>query len=111
MSKLENAMDNLMDVFNYYATRDGDKFSLSRSELKGLLRGELCHYLEASRDPRMVDEIMCDLDKNMDGKVNFEEFVGLVTRLTVASCGYFDGYTPQISTCGNTPKISTCGYK
>lgn len=46
MSKLESAMDTLIDVFQYYSSKDGNKFQLSRIELRNLLRGELSGYLE-----------------------------------------------------------------
>lgn len=46
MSKLETAMDSLIEVFQYYSSKEGDKFLLSRGELRNLLRGELSHYLQ-----------------------------------------------------------------
>ncbi|KAG8009784.1 hypothetical protein GBF38_013816 [Nibea albiflora] len=102
MSKLETAMDTIIDVFKYYSSKEGDKFKLSRLELKNLLRGELNSYLQTSRDRTKVDEIMLDLDSNLDGTVSFEEFVSLVTQLTVHSSGFFQGYTPcyQVPRCG-----------
>ena len=46
MSKLETAMDTIVDVFQYYSSTEGDKFKLSRRELKNLLQGELSSYLQ-----------------------------------------------------------------
>lgn len=46
MSKLESAMDTLIDVFEYHSSKDGNKFQLSRIELRNLLGGELSGYLE-----------------------------------------------------------------
>lgn len=46
MSKLETAMDTLVEVFQYYSSKEGDKFLLSRGELRNLLRGELSNYLQ-----------------------------------------------------------------
>ncbi|KAM9353611.1 protein S100-A1-like [Symphorus nematophorus] len=100
MSKLESAMDTLVDVFQYYSSKEGDKFLLNRVELKNLLRGELTQYLQASRDHKRVEEIMADLDTNLDGKVSFEEFVAMVTELTVCSTPFFTGYTPVVIQCG-----------
>ncbi|XP_073340797.1 protein S100-A1 [Pagrus major] len=100
MSKLETAMDTIVDVFQYYSSNEGDKFKLNRKELKNLLRGELSHYLQASRDPQRVEAIMSDLDMDMDGSVSFEEFVAMVTELTVCSTGFFQGYTPVVIKCG-----------
>uniref|UniRef100_A0A3Q4AHZ4 EF-hand domain-containing protein n=1 Tax=Mola mola TaxID=94237 RepID=A0A3Q4AHZ4_MOLML len=66
----------------FHVRCSGNKFQLNRAELRNLLGGELSHYLEASRDPRRVQEIISDLDKNLDGTMDFEEFVAMVTQLT-----------------------------
>ncbi|XP_035533244.1 protein S100-A1-like [Morone saxatilis] len=100
MSKLESAMETLIEVFKYHSSKDCNKFMLSKGELKNLLRGELNQYLEASKDPAKVNEIMCELDKNKDCAVSFEEFLVLVTKLTVCGAGFFQDYcTPVIITC------------
>lgn len=57
--------------------------------------------IQASRDPRRVEEIMADLDKNLDGSVSFEEFIAMVTHLTVCSTIFFQDYTPVIIQCGS----------
>lgn len=56
---------------------------------------------QVSRDPTRVEEIMADLDKNLDGRVSFEEFVAMVTHLTVCSTSFFKGYTPVVIQCGS----------
>ncbi|CAJ0954186.1 unnamed protein product [Ranitomeya imitator] len=45
-SQLEVAMETLINVFHTYSAREGDKFKLSRRELKDLLQNELGEYLE-----------------------------------------------------------------
>lgn len=40
----------------------------------------------------VVDKIMKDLDENMDGEVDFQEFVVLVAALTVACNEFFIDY-------------------
>ncbi|XP_077111054.1 uncharacterized protein LOC143766920 isoform X3 [Ranitomeya variabilis] len=47
-SQLEVAMETLINVFHTYSAREGDKFKLSRRELKDLLQNELGEYLETS---------------------------------------------------------------
>ncbi|XP_030250370.1 protein S100-A1 [Sparus aurata] len=101
MSKLETAMDTIVNVFQYYSSNEGDKFKLNRRELKNLLQGELSSYLQVHRDPQRVEAIMSDLDMNMDGSVSFEEFVAMVTELTVCSSSFFQDYTtPVVIKCG-----------
>ncbi|CAF90805.1 unnamed protein product, partial [Tetraodon nigroviridis] len=88
-SKLQSAMENLILVFHTYSGKEGDKYKLSKHELKNLLRGELGDILPASRDQIMVDNIMRDLDENRDGEVDFQEFVVMVAGLTVVCNEFF----------------------
>ena len=47
-SKLENAMEGLITVFHSYSSKEGDKYKLSKAELKSLLQGELGDFLAVS---------------------------------------------------------------
>uniref|UniRef100_A0A8C2Z1W7 Protein S100 n=1 Tax=Cyclopterus lumpus TaxID=8103 RepID=A0A8C2Z1W7_CYCLU len=90
-SQLQTAMEGLIEVFHSYSGKEGDKYKLSKLELKSLLQGELADFLAASKDPRVVDKIFADLDENKDGEVDFQEFVVLVAALTVACNEFFIG--------------------
>ncbi|MGH0187181.1 UNVERIFIED_CONTAM: hypothetical protein FKN15_023885 [Acipenser sinensis] len=90
VSELERAMESLIKVFHAYSGKEGDKYKLSKVEMKSLLQGELCCFLSASKDPNVVDQIMRDLDENKDGEVDFQEFVVLVASLTVACNDFFE---------------------
>ncbi|XP_073466521.1 protein S100-A1-like [Aquarana catesbeiana] len=85
MSKLEKAMDTLINVFHTYVQK------LCKRELKDLLQNELGEYLEEQKDATSVDRILKELDKNGDGEVDFQEFVKevLVASLTVACNTFF----------------------
>lgn len=48
VSKLEDAMEGLIKVFHTYSSKEGDKYKLSKSELKSLLQGELGDFLAVS---------------------------------------------------------------
>jgi len=48
VSKLENAMEGLINVFHTYSSKEGDKYKLSKAELKSLLQGELSDFLAVS---------------------------------------------------------------
>ncbi|XP_018534235.1 protein S100-A1 [Lates calcarifer] len=97
-SQLETAMDTLIEVFQCYSSREGDRFKLNFVELRSLLRLEL--NLEGSWNSGYVEMIMADLDKNKDRNVSFEEFVVLLTHLTVRSRPFFQDYEPVIIQCG-----------
>ncbi|XP_028836281.1 protein S100-A1 [Denticeps clupeoides] len=88
-SKLESAMEGLIKVFHTYSSKEGDKYKLSKVEMKSLLQEELSDFLAASKDPMVVEKIMHDLDENHDGEVDFQEFVVLVAALTVACNEFF----------------------
>ncbi|XP_054477541.1 protein S100-A1 [Anoplopoma fimbria] len=88
-SQLQTAMEGLIAVFHCYSGKEGDKYKLSKAELKNLLQGELKEFLAGSKDPNVVEKIMGDLDENQDGQVDFQEFVVLVAALTVACNEFF----------------------
>lgn len=48
VSQLESAMEGLIKVFHKYSSKEGDKYKLSKAELKSLLQGELSDFLAVS---------------------------------------------------------------
>ncbi|XP_064260746.1 protein S100-Z isoform X1 [Passer domesticus] len=87
---LEDAMDTLIRIFHHYSGKEGDRYKLSKGELKELLTSELTDFLSGQKDPFLVDKIMNDLDSNKDNEVDFNEFVILVAALTVACNDFFE---------------------
>ncbi|CAN0337301.1 unnamed protein product [Bubo scandiacus] len=87
---LEDAMDTLIRIFHHYSGKEGDRYKLSKGELKELLTSELTDFLSGQKDPLLVDKIMKDLDSNKDNEVDFNEFVILVAALTVACNDFFE---------------------
>ncbi|XP_040435957.1 protein S100-Z [Falco naumanni] len=87
---LEDAMDTLIRIFHHYSGKEGDRYKLSKGELKELLTRELTDFLSGQKDPLLVDKIMKDLDSNEDNEVDFNEFVILVAALTVACNDFFE---------------------
>ncbi|XP_068179183.1 protein S100-A1-like [Antennarius striatus] len=80
LSKLQFAMQILMDVFHKYAKED-DK--LNKGELKCLLKTELKELIDTDSNPQALDELMAELDCNQDGVVDFMEYSFYVAMLTV----------------------------
>ncbi|NWU37799.1 S10A1 protein, partial [Hylia prasina] len=81
-SQLEGAMETLINVFHHYSGKEGDKYKLSKKELKELLQSELGCFMEGNGTSP-------DLDENGEGEVDFQEFVVLVAALTVACNTFF----------------------
>lgn len=46
MGKLDLAMDIFIEMFQKYATKDGDRLHLSGRELRNMFRTELCELLQ-----------------------------------------------------------------
>ncbi|KAI4901604.1 hypothetical protein NFI96_026403 [Prochilodus magdalenae] len=91
-STLENAMQLMIQTFHKYSGNEGDKYTLSKAELKDMLTQELGNYLGNAQDKDAVDKVMGDLDSNNDGEVDFTEFIILVGALTVACNEFFLEY-------------------
>ncbi|XP_051263009.1 protein S100-A1-like [Dicentrarchus labrax] len=84
MTELEKCMESMIQIFHHYAVEDGDGKTLSKKELKKLVETELPTFLKAQKNPKIVDCILKDLDQNKDDKLDFEEFIPLVTGLSMA---------------------------
>lgn len=71
-------------IFHRYADEDSDCKTLSKKELKKLMESELPTFLKVQKNPKLVDQMMKDLDQNKDAKVDFEEFMSLIVGLSMA---------------------------
>nr|XP_006013210.2 PREDICTED: protein S100-A1-like [Latimeria chalumnae] len=96
---LELAMQTLIATFHKYSGKEGDRYKLSKRELKDLFRSELPCFLNVQKDADAVGKIMKDLDANGDGEVDFREFVVLVAALTMACNDFFEEYLKKQGKC------------
>uniref|UniRef100_A0A672UY37 Protein MRP-126-like n=2 Tax=Strigops habroptila TaxID=2489341 RepID=A0A672UY37_STRHB len=85
LSQLEKAMDVIIDVFHQYSRREGDRDTLTKTELKLLIEKQLANYLKHVKSKATIDEIMKDLDMNKDAQLSFCEVMLLITRVTIAT--------------------------
>ncbi|XP_066530341.1 S100 calcium binding protein S [Hoplias malabaricus] len=111
-SNLESAMQMLIKTFHKYSGKEGDKYTLSRGELRELLTEELGNYLGNAQDKDAVERVMNDLDANNDGEVDFTEFIILMGALTVACNDFFlDSPPPKVKPDAKAGGASTEGEK
>ncbi|KAM6899926.1 ictacalcin-like [Xenentodon cancila] len=89
MSDVQKAMALLISSFNKYSSKEGDKHTLSKEELKELLHNEFGEMLCKANDKEAIDRIFKDLDTNKNNSVDFSEFVNLVCCLTQMCHEYF----------------------
>ncbi|KAM5256450.1 protein S100-A6 [Ctenodactylus gundi] len=78
---LDQAVGLLVAIFHKYSSREGDKNTLSKGELKELIQQEL------SVGPKLqeaeITKLMSDLDQNKDQEVNFKEYVTFLGALAM----------------------------
>ncbi|KAM9340398.1 ictacalcin-like [Symphorus nematophorus] len=89
MTDVEKAMCMLITAFHKYSGKEGDKYNLTKAELKDLLQNELGPLLGKANDKETVDKIFSDLDSNSDGIVDFTEYIRLVGAVTMVCNEFF----------------------
>uniref|UniRef100_A0A8C3Y669 Protein S100-A4 n=1 Tax=Catharus ustulatus TaxID=91951 RepID=A0A8C3Y669_CATUS len=94
-SPLEQALALMVTTFHKYSAKEGDKFKLSKAELKELLNKELPAFgsvsdpgqRETTRDS--LRRLMNDLDHDKDSEVDFKEYVCFLACVTMAFNDFF----------------------
>ncbi|XP_037853851.2 protein S100-A5 isoform X2 [Chlorocebus sabaeus] len=82
---LEKALTTMVTTFHKYSGREGSKLTLSRKELKELIKKELC--LGEMKD-NSIDDLK-SLDKNSDQEIDFKEYSVFLTTLCMAYNDFF----------------------
>lgn len=81
MTKLEEHLEGIINVFHQYSVRVGHFDTLSKGELKLLITKELANTIKNTKDQATIDKIFQELDADRDGQVTFGEFTALVARV------------------------------
>ncbi|XP_053247702.1 protein S100-A6-like [Podarcis raffonei] len=76
---LDQAIGLLVATFHNYTSKDGDKNTLSKKELKELIQKELT--VGPKLQDAEIQALMKDLDHNGDQLVNFQEYVTFLGAL------------------------------
>ncbi|XP_059816044.1 protein S100-A11-like [Hypanus sabinus] len=82
MTELENCISTLISVFQNYAKKGGDPYTLSREEARELVKSQLPSLVKNPHDKAGLDKLMVDLDS--DGQVDFQEFAIMV--ISISAC-------------------------
>ncbi|XP_077011768.1 protein S100-A12-like [Tamandua tetradactyla] len=85
MTKLEDHLEGIINVFHHYSVRVGHYDTLSKSELKRMITKELPNTLKNTKDQGAIDKIFHDLDTDKNGQLTFEEIMALITQVLVTA--------------------------
>ncbi|XP_074079576.1 protein S100-A6 [Macrotis lagotis] len=78
---LDEAICVLIGIFHKYSSREGDKNTLSKKELKELIQNEL--GLGSKLEDKEIAALMDGLDQDKDQEVNFQEFISFLGALAM----------------------------
>ncbi|XP_068933935.1 protein S100-A6 [Petaurus breviceps papuanus] len=78
---LDEAICALISIFHKYSSKEGDKNTLSKREMKDLIQHELC--LGSKMEDGDIAALMDGLDQDKDQEVNFQEFISFLGALAM----------------------------
>ncbi|XP_074836843.1 protein S100-A2-like [Carettochelys insculpta] len=87
-SSLEQALGLLVSTFYKYSGREGDRYKLSKAEMKELLLTELPSFVGDQVDEGGLKEMMEKLDAYRDKELDFQEYA-VFLALTAGLCDKF----------------------
>ncbi|XP_025714672.1 protein S100-A12 [Callorhinus ursinus] len=85
MTKLEDHLEGIINVFHQYSVRVGHYDKLSNSEMTQLIRRELPNTLRNTKEQATIDKIFQELGADKDGEVSFKKFVSLIVNVLLTA--------------------------
>ncbi|NXP77827.1 S10A4 protein, partial [Ramphastos sulfuratus] len=94
-SPLEQSLAVVVSTFHKYSGKEGDKYKLSKQELKEMLTKELPSFSSQASESSL-QKLMSNLDCNSDNEVDFQEYVTFLACMAMMCNDFFQDYPDKM---------------
>ncbi|XP_077180450.1 protein S100-A4-like [Paroedura picta] len=85
---LEQALELMVNTFHKYSGKDGNKYKLSKAEMRELLLQEMPAFVPGRIDGPGFEYLMEKLDSNKDEELDFQEYA-VFLAIAASLCNEF----------------------
>ncbi|XP_038946098.1 protein S100-A11-like [Rattus norvegicus] len=96
-TETERCIEFLLAVFQMHCGKGRNSRQLSKTEFLPFMNTEMAPFTKNPKDPGVLDRGMKQLDRNSDGRLDFQEFLNLIGGLAMACHESFLGSSGSVS--------------
>nr|XP_056709495.1 protein S100-A12-like [Euleptes europaea] len=95
---LEKCCECIINIFHQYSVRVDHFDMLSKGELKKMVEEQMPNFLKGlerkqkKKDPKFIDSLFEELDKDKSGQITFEECLVYIGRVLIACHDHIHGH-------------------